>query len=315
MPSYHELAERMQLPISFLYGDSKVLDSFPELMYMTIFYIATISILSYFMKDRRATENKILKLQMELKKLEKDAATNAAIKEKYEAKQKEYQNLKGSYKPFNINFITIPHNFIMCIYSLYAWIGVLCVMIENNKNAPIWTLWCDPNKLQKRGIDYWFYTFYLSKFVEYIDTIFLVIKAKGVMPPQNSQYFLHIYHHAVTACIVWLCLHYNFTVSWTGPFTNSFVHIFMYGYYGLMESNMIDRRIGGKFITPIQLIQFAFCLILAAIELVMNVTSGGGCGSNNYVILCMLFNYMVFFSFFVKVYTDKKRERTSAGSE
>jgi len=160
-------------------------------------------------------------------------------------------------------------------------------------------------------MEYWFYTFYLSKFVEYIDTIFLVIKAKGIMPPANSQYFLHIYHHAVTAGIVWCCLNFNFTVAWTGPFTNSFVHILMYGYYGLTEANMIDRRLGGKIITPIQLIQFAFCLILAAIELVMNVTSGGGCGSNNYVILFMLFNYMIFFSFFVRVYTDKKKERSA----
>jgi len=150
MPSYHELAERMQLPISFLYGDSKVLDSFPELMYMTIFYIATISILSYFMKDRRATENKILKLQMELKKLEKDAATNAAIKEKYETIKKEYQDLKGSYKPFNISYITITHNFIMCIYSLYSWIGVLFVMLENNKTAPLSSLVCDTYKQQKK---------------------------------------------------------------------------------------------------------------------------------------------------------------------
>jgi len=74
---------------------------------------------------------------------------------------------------------------------------------------------------------------------------------------------------------------------------------------------MIDRSIGGKFITPIQLIQFLFCIFIAGTELVMNVLSGGGCGSNNYVILCMLFNYTVFFSFFVKVYTDKKKERSS----
>jgi len=307
------LAESMKLPYSWLHaGPYRPLYGFNELMAMTCLYVVTISVLSYFMRFRRATENKIFDLNLEIKKLEKQASE--ALKEKYYKLKAEYQTLKTSYKPFNINFITIPHNFIMCIYSLYCFIGVICVMLENNRTAPLSTLICDPDKLQKRDFDYWFYTFYLSKFVEYLDTIFLVIKAKGIMPPQNSQYFLHIYHHAITAAIVWACIHYNFTTSWTGPFTNSFVHIFMYAYYGLTEANMIDRRLGGMFITPIQLIQFVFCLVLAFTELVWNLYTNGGCRSDNYVILFMLGNYLIFFSFFVKVYTDKKRERTPGSS-
>jgi len=307
-----EIAERLKLPFPWLYGSSRILNEFNDLLFMTFLYILVISVLSYFMRHRRANENKVIKLQTEIKRLEKDSATNSAIKEKYDATKRELQTLKSTYKPFNINFITIPHNFIMCVYSLYAFIGTVSVMLDNNKNLPITTLVCDPKTYQKRDMDYWFYTFYLSKYLEYFDTIFLVIKAKGIMPPQNSQYMLHIYHHAVTAAIVWGCIHYEFTVSWTGPVTNSFVHIIMYAYYGLTEANLLDRRFGGRFITPIQLIQFVFCLTLALIELFWNITSGGGCGSNNYVILFMLVNYLIFLGFFVRVYIDKKNQRSSS---
>jgi len=301
----------LELKLPWLHGPNRPLYHMDGLIIMTVIYLVVVSILSFFMRHRRATEKKLLKQEGELKKLQNEASSNEALKEKYEIMQKEYQAAKKEYKPFNINFITIPHNFVMCFYSLYAFVGVLGVMLDNGKTAPISTLLCDPEEKQQRGMEYWYYTFYLSKFVEYLDTIFLVIKAKGMMPPENSQYFLHIYHHAVTAAIVWCCMHFHFSTSWTGPLTNAFVHILMYGYYFLAECNLIDRRLGGKFITPIQLIQFVFCIAVVVIETVWNFTTNGGCKSNTNVIIFLFANYMIFFVFFVKVYLDKKSERTS----
>jgi len=305
------IAEKLKLPISWLYGSKRILYNLSDLVWMTVAYILIISIGSYIMRNRREKENRIVKLKANMATLKKDAAENEVAKEKYDALGTELKELQKDYQPFNINFITIPHNLIMCIYSLYAFVGTLSVMIDNNNTAPRSTLVCDPQKLQQRGMDYWFYTFYLSKYVEYFDTIFLIIKDKGIMPPANSQYFLHIYHHAVTAAIVWACMHFQFSTSWTGPLTNSFVHILMYGYYFLTEANLIDRRLGGKFITPIQLIQFIFCLILALVETYMNLESNGGCKTHYGVMAFMLVNYFIFFVFFVKVFIDKKSERTT----
>jgi len=304
-------SENLELNFPWLHGKNRPLYGMDGLILMTVVYLVVISVLSFIMRGRRATEKKLLKQDSDLKKLQNEANSNESLKEKYETMNKEYQDAKKAYKPFNINFITIPHNLVMCIYSLYAFVGVAFVMLENNKTAPISTLVCDPQEKQQRGMEYWWYTFYLSKFVEYLDTIFLIIKAKGVMPPENSQYFLHIYHHAVTAAIVWSCMHYNFSTSWTGPLTNAFVHILMYGYYFLAECNLIDRRLGGKFITPIQLIQFVFCIVLVIIETVWNYLSNGGCGTNINVVIFMFTNYLIFLVFFVKVYLDKKSERSS----
>jgi len=158
-------------------------------------------------------------------------------------------------------------------------------------------------------MDYWIYTFYLSKYVEYLDTVFLLLKAKPVIPPENSQYFLHIYHHAITAAIVWVTLHYKFSTSWTGPLTNAFVHTMMYGYYFLAEMDKIDRSLGGKFITPIQLIQFMFCLGAAIYE-----TIQPNCDTHFGTVVFLFVNYMIFFLFFVKIWIDKRRERKQSRS-
>jgi len=288
-----------------------------------VLYIVGISVISFVMKNRRAKEKDLQRQAAELKRLAEDikrleAAANPAEqgnntlqekKEQHFTLNKRYTIEKAAYKPLNINFITIPHNLIMCVYSFYAFIGIALVVLQNLRkvNYNLYALWCDKNEGMREGLDFWIYTFYLSKYVEYLDTVFLLLKAKPVIPPDNSQYFLHIYHHAITAAIVWVTLHYNFSTAWTGPLTNAFVHTMMYGYYFLAEMDKIDRSLGGKFITPIQLIQFMFCLASAIFE-----TLQPNCGTHIGTILFLFVNYFIFFVFFVKIWIDKKRERRQA---
>jgi len=257
-------------------------------------------------------EKNIRLLSEEIKKLDGvsvDSEVLNAKKEQLSTLKKHLSAEKAKWPPINVNFITIPHNLVMCIYSLYAFVGVTIVIFQNLKKANfnIYILWCDPDMLMKEGMDFWVYTFYLSKYVEYLDTVFLLLKAKPVIPPENSQYFLHIYHHAITAAIVWATIYYNFTTSWTGPFTNAFVHILMYGYYFLTEIDKIDRSLGGKFITPIQIVQFMFCLASVIFESFQK-----DCGTHMGAVVFMVVNYMIFFVFFVKVWVDKNRERRQA---
>jgi len=285
---------------------------------MTVLYIVTISILSFCMKNRRAKEKELQRLSTDLALLKNEITTLEGdatfVSEELNSKKAKLTTLtkthaeeKAKYKPINISFVTVPHNLVMCLYSLYTFVGVAIVIFQNLKKANfnLSILWCDPNIQMKEGMDFWVYTFYMSKYVEYLDTIFLLLKAKPVIPPENSQYFLHIYHHAITAAIVWVTMYYNFSTSWTGPFTNSFVHVLMYGYYFLTEIDKIDRSLGGKFITPIQIVQFMFCLASVIFESLQL-----HCGTHMGAVVFMVVNYMIFFVFFVKVYLDKTRERT-----
>jgi len=293
------------------------LASYEALLGMTIFYIVAICVISFFMRENRAKANQLIRQSQEIKKLEleikkfegENGSAPQTIKEKRDALQimtKKHKEDEYEYKPINISWFTIPHNLVMCIYSLYTFVGVSIVMFQNLKksNFMLNELFCDPTQRMKEGMDFWVYTFYLSKFVEYLDTVFLLLKAKSVVPPENSQYLLHIYHHAVTAAIVWVSLFYQLSVAWTGPWTNAGVHTLMYGYYFLAELNQIDRSLGGKFITPIQLIQFIFCIVAILIEIVQ-----GSCGTHLGAFYFLFANYLIFFVFFVKIWFDKKKER------
>jgi hypothetical protein len=79
----------------------------------------------------------------------------------------------------------------------------------------------------------------------------------------------------------------------------------MYGYYFLAEMNWVDRRLGGKFITPMQLCQFLLCMLFNAFE-TFNINK---CGSDWRVVAYMWFTYLIFFGFFWKIYTTKRTER------
>jgi len=196
----------------------------------------------------------------------------------------------------------------MSLYSLYALIGFLDIVLSNLKanNWDLTLLTCDAveQKLTK-GWDYWMYGFYLSKYVEFLDSFFLVLKGKSLVPPENSQFFLHVFHHTSTASIVWFAWLRPYNGRWTGPITNTFIHFIMYGYYFLAEMNWIDRRLGGKFITPLQIAQFVFCLAFNAYE-TFNIQR---CGSDPFTVFYMWVTYLIFLYFFVQIFTSKKEAR------
>jgi len=192
------------------------------------------------------------------------------------------------------------------VYSAYSLTGTTIVLWKNWSKAGFdpWVPLCDPKHRLYENLDYWMYTFYLSKYLEFIDTVFLLLRAKPVFPPANSQYFLHVFHHLVTASIVWVAWRLPFSGAWTGPFTNSFVHTFMYSYYLLTDLGM-DRRWGGIFVTPLQIVQFIMCMSWVAYE-GLHTTE---CNSSGPALAWVWFLYLVFLSFFVKLFMDKGEQR------
>jgi hypothetical protein len=86
----------------------------------------------------------------------------------------------------------------------------------------------------------------------------------------------------------------------------------MYGYYFLAELNLINRRYGGMFITPIQLVQFVICLVLGTYESIKYFFQGNQCNNLSPAVASWLwFNYMVFFVFFVNIFFDKSAARST----
>jgi hypothetical protein len=72
--------------------------------------------------------------------------------------------MKGR-QPMPTLWLTIPQNFIMCIYSGYAFLGSFSVIWRNwsELGYPFFTIICDPSGSMMKGLDYWMYTFLVSK--------------------------------------------------------------------------------------------------------------------------------------------------------
>ena len=95
--------------------------------------------------------------------------------------------------------------------------------------------------------------FYYSKYVEYLDTAWLVLKGKNVS-------FLQAFHHFGAPWDVYLGIRLQNEGVWIFMFFNSFIHTIMYTYYGLTAAGY---KIKAKpLITAMQISQFMGGFIL-----------------------------------------------------
>lgn len=126
------------------------------------------------------------------------------------------------------------------------------------------TLVCNPFRPAATGIARVLWVFYLSKILDFLDTVFFVVRGKW-----EQMSFLHVYHHFSIFLTYWLvtAVGYDGDVYYT-VVANSFVHLVMYGYYFL---SIIFPREGaggarggvgalvsfvGKYVTQLQMFQF-----------------------------------------------------------
>jgi len=101
------------------------------------------------------------------------------------------------------------------------------------------------------NLRYFTYVHYLSKYFDYCDTWFIILRKK-----QNQLSFLHVYHHSSIG-IVWGLLLYNGVGNGTGTFgclLNSIIHFMMYSHY--LWTSFGYNNPFKKLITQSQITQF-----------------------------------------------------------
>lgn len=103
------------------------------------------------------------------------------------------------------------------------------------------------------------YLFFLSKFVEFLDTIFFILRKKD-----SQVTFLHVIHHSIVPISVWVGL--KFAPGGNNalfPILNAAVHTIMYLYYGLaaIGPHMQKYLWWKRYLTKIQMLQFSIVIV------------------------------------------------------
>ncbi|KAJ3020207.1 hypothetical protein HKX48_001152 [Thoreauomyces humboldtii] len=151
--------------------------------------------------------------------------------------------------------------------------------------------------------------FYVSKTVEFMDTIIMVLKKND-----RQISFLHMYHHCSIFAVWWFVTFKAPTgESYFSAALNSFIHVVMYGYYFCMAVGIRQVSFVKLYITRLQLTQFC-CMMGQSIYLLWNHRYGTSKPEDTYPagrspypvdIAVLLFFYMwtmlgLFANFFVK---------------
>ena len=150
----------------------------------------------------------------------------------------------------------------MVVYNVYQALFNIFMVVSflrevRRTGMPWWGSRVD-RSLQGRPLAFLLYAHYHNKYVEFLDTFFMVVRKK-----QRQLTFLHIYHHAL---MVWSW--YAVLVfapggdAWFGACLNSFIHVCMYLYYLAAAYNVCCPW--KKYLTQMQMIQFGLCGIHSA---------------------------------------------------
>lgn len=157
--------------------------------------------------------------------------------------------------------------------------------------------YCPSGAVLSTGLRACLWAYHVSKYTEYADTAFLILKGKEVGN-------LHFWHHLVVTFTSWTWFRCEVTWVADGVMFNTFVHCIMYYYYYLAQKKMPPWW--KKYVTSLQIFQFVTSFICSAIWLYYHITVG--CQFLRVILISIIFNgwlLVMFLMFYGKSYTKK----------
>jgi len=162
--------------------------------------------------------------------------------------------IKARGKPFDLRKLVACYNIVLSVVSAILFTCLTRVLLHEYSHRGFNDLFCDVHQRNPRvgPLVACYYVNYTLKYVELIDTIFLVLREKKTP-------FIHVYHHAATLLLCWTQLQVETCMQWVIIVMNLFVHILLYAYYALHE---LHYDIWWKrYLTSLQIIQFLIALV------------------------------------------------------
>jgi len=161
-------------------------------------------------------------------------------------------------KPINIKFLQQIYNPMQII--LCSWIGLQITYVAYSHGARF----CLNDHIYTRddyAIIFWF--FYVSKFFDFFDTLFIILGKKW-----HQLTFLHLYHHSSICFVVWIGINAGFDGDAFLTVTlNTAVHVIMYFYYLLTSVGI--QVWWKKLLTYVQIIQFIIMISQSLVTLAL----------------------------------------------
>ncbi|XP_027159759.1 putative elongation of fatty acids protein DDB_G0272012 [Coffea eugenioides] len=208
--------------------------------------------------------------------------------------------------PNTLRLVTAAHNLILCLASLVMAVGcTLSTLHQMPHNDWTWAVCFPANNTPPRGPTFfWAQVFYLSKILEFIDTLLIILSGSR----SRRLSFLHVYHHAVVVIMCHLWLSTSQTLFPVALVTNASVHVLMYAYYLLAALGQRPRW--KRLVTDCQIIQFVFSFGISGLMLYYHFT-GLGCSGMLGWCFNAVFNaslLYLFVDFHSKNYANKKKQ-------
>jgi len=156
-------------------------------------------------------------------------------------------------KPFQLKGVMLVYNFVQVVFSFWlfyencvsGWLtgySYRCQPVDYSRS---------PIAMRMARIVWWYF---ISKFVEFLDTIFFIMRKK-----YEQVSALHVIHHGIMPFSVWWVAKYTPGGQSSFPiFLNAAVHTVMYLYYMLaaMGPKVQKYLWWKKYLTVMQIIQF-----------------------------------------------------------
>jgi hypothetical protein len=167
-------------------------------------------------------------------------------------------------EPFELRYTMLFYNIIMASFNLIAF--VTSVKYSNYGLQLINFVYPDRNDLSEQTLleIHLGYCYWLTKFLDLIDTLFFVLRKKS-----SHITLLHLYHHSIVPLFGFGFLRINPIIPACRMFAivNSFIHVVMYSYYALsaLGPNVQKYLWWKKYITIMQLWQFVIYAMYGAL--------------------------------------------------
>ncbi|GAV07195.1 hypothetical protein RvY_17066 [Ramazzottius varieornatus] len=206
-------------------------------------------------------------------------------------------------KPIELKAFKGVYNFCLVLLSLWMFLELF---IHTQRSG--YNFFCIPYTVSYAPADlrivYALYIYYVSKAVEFLDTVFMILKKK-----YKQITFLHVYHHAVMFPLwYFVMMEAPCCQAVLGAMLNCLIHVFMYAYYFLSMFPALHPYLWWKkYLTMGQLAQFACVLTCTTVSLIRGCDYPAWLAWLQMGFLSSLF--VLFANFYVQAYIKRRHQR------